>query len=147
MDEVDASVPLTDIAGAYGAPWKTTRGRSALPGDESCGSAGVGLEAVVKVQGGTGEITSDPDGQPSEDPSLVGIACRRLPKMDGIYVDGYLQGKEVSMTVDSGCTSTIVSTRFYNSLLEDSRPTLAPSTKMLKNADGHLISFLGQWHL
>ena len=63
---------------------------------------------------------------------------RGTPKYDGIYIEGMLQGVEVNLTVDTGATLTIVSSKVYEGIPEERRPTLIPlpSHKHLTNAEG-----------
>ena len=40
---------------------------------------------------------------------------REIPKFDGVYIEGALQGVEVSITLDTGATSSLVSRRIFYS--------------------------------
>ena len=61
---------------------------------------------------------------------------------------GKINGIEVIFTIDTGATATIVSTKVFQSIPLDKRPTLQMSTlKRLVNADGRPIEFKGRAHL
>ena len=108
----------------------------------------MGMNMVCTEIGSDGATICHEDlestGEPENSERGMESSRRESPSLDGIYVKGYLQGKAVNLTIDSGCTSTIVSTRFFYSLPEVDRPSLTPSNKSLENADGNQISYLGR---
>ena len=69
---------------------------------------------------------------------------REKPLCAGVYVKGLLQGEEVTFTIDTGATRTIVSTRVYYRLPEGSRPELMGNSRShLSCADGRPIKYEG----
>ena len=53
---------------------------------------------------------------------------RRLPRANGIYIYGKLQGLGVSYTIDGRATDTLVAARVYKQIPESVRPKLQPGT-------------------
>ena len=69
---------------------------------------------------------------------------REKPLCAGVYVKGLLQGEEVTFTIDTGATRTIVSTRVYYRLPEGSRPELMGNSRShLSCADGRPMKYEG----
>ena len=57
-----------------------------------------------------------------------GSRRRILPKVDGSYVNGLLNGLEVTYTVDQAATETMIAPWIYEQIPEDVRPKLQPHT-------------------
>lgn len=67
---------------------------------------------------------------------------------DGIYVQGLIENIEANMLVDTGASVTIVSTKFFESLMEtDQLPQIAPISVKLVSASGDEISVRGQCNM
>lgn len=74
----------------------------------------------------------------------VGDATRRgVPKCDGIYIRGLVEGVSIYYAVDTGAATTIVSTDLYNRIPKEQRPELSPS-RPLNVADGRPLETLGR---
>ena len=72
------------------------------------------------------------------------IRERKLPKINGTYIEGLLNGLEVTYTVDGAATDTMVSTWVYKKIPEDIRPRLQPGTgDMASGAGGGDIRIVG----
>ena len=61
----------------------------------------------------------------------------------GIYVLGGLQGLEVTFTVDSGASNTIISPRVYQRIPEDIHPRLFQGGWSIEGAGGESIRIWG----
>ena len=73
------------------------------------------------------------------------IRERKLPKINGTYIEGLLNGLEVTYTVDGAATDTMVSTWVYKKIPEDIRPRLQPGTEdMASGAGGGDIRIWGR---
>ena len=69
---------------------------------------------------------------------------RKLPKFYGVYVDGLLNGLEVTYTID-GAADTLIASWLYEQLPDDIRPNLQPDTKSeTSGAGGGQIQILGK---
>lgn len=69
--------------------------------------------------------------------SVNEVIRRELPVLDGVYIHGEVQGVEVSFTVDTGATSTLISTTLYNHIPDHQRPPLNSVTnRKVVNANG-----------
>ena len=68
------------------------------------------------------------------------IARRQIPRYDGLYVDGMVQGGEVTFTVDTGASTSIISPSVYEQIAQRRKPPLEPMRKPIANADGNIIS-------
>ena len=51
-------------------------------------------------------------------------ARRQLPMYQGAYIDGFIQGIDATLTIDTGACDTIVSCRLFEKISEDHRPQL-----------------------
>ena len=70
---------------------------------------------------------------------------RKLPKFYGTYVDGSLNGLEVTYAVDGAATDTLIVPWIYEQLPEDVRPKLQPdTTSRTSGAGGGQIQILGK---
>ena len=69
---------------------------------------------------------------------------REVPRYEGVYIRGSLQDEDVIFTVDTGATTTIVSSKVYGQIPEDRRPRLHSGTALLACADGRSIKYLGK---
>ena len=49
------------------------------------------------------------------------------PRYDGIYVKGKISGVEVTICVDTGAVSTVISDKIYHQILDEIRPALKPT--------------------
>ncbi len=71
---------------------------------------------------------------------LEEILRREMPKYAGVYIAGSVQDVEANITVDTGATSTLLSTAIYNQIPDDRRPKLAKiGRRAPKTANGELI--------
>ena len=50
--------------------------------------------------------------------------CREIPKSDGLYVEGWINGEEVIITIDTGAESTLMRLDVYSRLKGSRRPDL-----------------------
>ena len=96
-------------------------------------------------------VTESNKRSESESQIIDGDDCsdtirRKLPEYVGIYVEGKIETLEVTYTIDTGATSTIVSPSVFQRIPESRRPTLHKtlSAKRLVNADGRPIAYKGQ---
>ena len=71
------------------------------------------------------------------------IVRRQVPKCDGIYVKGKIQGIDVTFIADTGATQTIVSRRIYEKIPAECRPQLK-KTSSLTGAGGDPMVELGK---
>ena len=60
----------------------------------------------------------------SEVKGETGKASRGLPSFTGVYVDGLVQGVQVTFTIDTGATTTILSSKIYKKIPEEQRPRI-----------------------
>ena len=65
------------------------------------------------------------------------------PRYPGLYVDGSIAGLEVSFTVDTGATHTILASRVYDQLPPQLRPTLVKGGSCPSAADGRRLNHRG----
>jgi hypothetical protein len=68
---------------------------------------------------------------------------RRIPKCDGVYVEGAIEGVDVIFTADTGATKTIISDRIYNRIPAAKRPKLKASRRF-SGAGGAPLVELGK---
>jgi hypothetical protein len=76
----------------------------------------------------------------SEDPEM---ARRSQPQYDGIYVEGSAQGLDVTFTIDTGATATLVSSSVFDSIPEATRPRLFRARNPPRAANGEAIKTRG----
>ena len=69
-------------------------------------------------------------------------ACPRTPAFDGLNACGSVEGQEALFTIDTGATSSILSSSIYHSLPADERPTLHTAKDTICT-DGHKMTPLG----
>ncbi|OWF47758.1 hypothetical protein KP79_PYT17578 [Mizuhopecten yessoensis] len=70
------------------------------------------------------------------------IGCQVL-RSDGVYVKGKVLGTKVKFTADTGAARTVLSTRAYDKILNENKPTLNPP-EMLTGASGKPLRELGR---
>ena len=70
-------------------------------------------------------------------------ARRGVPKCDGIYIEGSVEGVNLYYAVDTGASTTILSASVYNRIPKGKRPNLNP-TRPLNVADGRPLGILGR---
>ena len=58
----------------------------------------------------------------------ISVFRRHFPKYSGIYIEGELEGVKVNVTVDTGATSTLVSTSVFNKIETSSKPPLSKNS-------------------
>ena len=63
---------------------------------------------------------------------------------DGLYIDGYIQGRTLSFLVDTGASVTLISTGVYHQIAIDKRPPLVAVDVQMETADGKTIPCLGK---
>lgn len=68
---------------------------------------------------------------------------REVPVYNGIYVDGELQGLEVTYTVDTGASTSIVSSKLFRQIPTEVRPKLHNVGGSAKGAGGNPIRTWG----
>ena len=71
---------------------------------------------------------------------------REVPPYAGVYINGQIQGVDVTFTVDTGATSTILASRVYGRILPRKRPSLqvpSPSADLV-GADGGKLTCKGR---
>ncbi|KAK3088365.1 hypothetical protein FSP39_018253 [Pinctada imbricata] len=68
---------------------------------------------------------------------------RKVPKSDGVYVEGTVEGIKIIFTADTGSSITIVSEITYNKIPEQYKPKLVPSSTVA-NANGIPLQELGR---
>ena len=141
------------LAQTHGVPCnRVTVGMGEVGGFEDCQESGMaGLTRCTEVDqpdlvhGVHGEdsfantaarVTRSEFGQGRE---------RKLPKFCGVYINGLLNGLEVTYTVDGAATDTLIASWIYEQLPEDVRPKLQPETgSMTSGAGGGPIQILGK---
>ena len=75
----------------------------------------------------------------------MGSARRGLPRYDGVYIRGKIQGKSVFYTVDTGATSTILSKKVYDELPTNTKPELkCKGVNPFSCADGRTMKYVGK---
>ena len=72
------------------------------------------------------------------------VIRHELPVHDRVYFGGYLQGTDVSITIDTGASITLVSHEVYLGLPKDLRPPLQETKHKVSSADGTQLKVLGQ---
>ena len=73
------------------------------------------------------------------------VARRETPKYDGVYLDGMIGDFPVTITVDTGATTTCVSKRVYDQISEHFRPVLMKGSSMeIAMADGKGMIIYGR---
>jgi transposase InsO family protein len=68
---------------------------------------------------------------------------RGIPKYDGVYIKGSIQGVDLTFTADTGATRTIISERIFFKIPEECRPKLEKSAS-LSGASGQPLVELGK---
>ena len=58
------------------------------------------------------------------------VACRQLPVYCGVYVDGFVQGVDATLTVDTGAVNSIVSHRLFKKISRDHCPKLTKAAQV-----------------
>ena len=98
------------------------------------------VETSTKAE--EGRVCVSDDG---EDEDIQAVR-RQKPTYAGIYAEGYIHGVDVTYTVDTGSTKTIMSYPTYLKIPEGKRPELvSPSKKrLLTSADGGAIIYYGK---
>lgn len=82
----------------------------------------------------------------NSDDEVDEVVRREIPKFDGVYLNGTIHGVEVTMTVDTGATSTLIAHRVYQQIPEEKRPKLwqRHNRKTLTNAEGKPLKYYGR---
>lgn len=84
------------------------------------------------------------DRGPIDIADIYGVCGETLGKWDnGFYISGFLNGLPIDFLIDSGSTSTIISSKNYEFLPDDSKPELARSDLVLKGVNGVQLQTLG----
>ena len=73
--------------------------------------------------GGKTESLGNTDKRPNTLHNIETIH-RKTSKSNGIYVKGSIYGIPIWFTIDTGASRTVVSTRVYNKINTENRPTL-----------------------
>ena len=93
---------------------------------------------------------TQPSGQGtvhSEVKGKTGKTSRGLPSFTGVYVDGLVQGVQVTFTIDTGATTTILSSKIYKKIPEEQRPRIRKNIANfhdLVGAGGNSLNFQGR---
>ena len=58
------------------------------------------------------------------------VACRQLPVYCGAYVDGFVQGVDATLTVDTGAVNSIVSHRLFKKISKGHCPKLTKAAQV-----------------
>jgi hypothetical protein len=68
-----------------------------------------------------------------------------MPKIEGLYVQGYVAGQDVVLTVDTGATFTLISKEVYDDIPQEKRPKLyRKQGKTFVNANGQSMKYYGR---
>ena len=59
----------------------------------------------------------------------VELRGRKMPNVNGCYIEGKLCGLKIFLTVDGRAMETMVSSRIYKQIPKENRPELSPRTK------------------
>ena len=95
-----------------------------------------GTQCNSAVTGSNSQVCSTPELAESS-------VKRGEPKSDGLYIKGTLNGVDALYCVDTGASSTIVSTRVYEEISKTNRPILRP-TRPHCAADGRPLKSNGK---
>lgn len=84
------------------------------------------------------------DRGPIDIADRYGVCGETLGKWDnGFYISGFLNSLPIDFLIDSGSTSTIISSKTCEFLPVDSKPELARSDLVLKGVNGVQLQTLG----
>ena len=83
------------------------------------------------------ELDSEESEEESDEDDLI-------PKCNGSYVDGALNGLKVTYSVDPGAGETMISEKLFNKLPKDRRPEFISGQDYNKNADGSPLKVVGR---
>ena len=89
---------------------------------------------------GQGTVHSEVQGK-------TGKASWGLPSFTGVYVDGLVQGVQVTFTIDTGATTTILSNKIYKKSPEERQPIIRKNFANfydLVGAGGNSLNFQGR---
>jgi hypothetical protein len=70
------------------------------------------------------------------------VISKRLPEVDGVYIEGSVNGLDVHVTMDTGASNAILSYKVYEQLGEEYIPQLQGKAR-LQGADGSTIQVYG----
>ena len=112
----------------------------------SAGHVGQSTGSSIQKKGSTGIEVSrrirsqavPEESQPSDNEN----ARRIIPRRDGLYVDGVINGVNMLFNIDTGAACTVISDRLYNSIHEEERPILIRCTETT-GASGQSLSQQG----
>ncbi|CAG2254804.1 unnamed protein product [Mytilus edulis] len=71
------------------------------------------------------------------------IIGRQVLRCEGVYIQGSIEGIDVTFTADTGATRTVISTKTFRKILSSKRPKLQKSSS-LASADGQPLKELGK---
>ena len=71
------------------------------------------------------------------------LARREKPKVNGVYVNGSINGIEVTYTVDTGASCTLLATKVFEKIPETKRPELQETSLKISGAGGSTLNILG----
>ncbi|CAG2216172.1 unnamed protein product [Mytilus edulis] len=71
------------------------------------------------------------------------IIGRQVLRCEGVYIQGSIEGINVTFTADTGATRTVISTKTFRKILSSKRPKLQKSSS-LASADGQPLKELGK---
>ena len=75
-------------------------------------------------------------------PESVDPMIKRIATSNGFYIKASIKGVDMTFTIDTGATKTVISERVYNAIPKSQRPTLKP-TNGLTDATGQPLPQLG----
>ena len=69
-----------------------------------------------------------------------------MTQYDGVYIEGTLQNEERIFTVNTGTTSTLISSKLYDQIPTDERPCLwqRGRSRTITNVEGKPIKYYGR---
>ena len=86
------------------------------------------------------ELSVIRDNSPPVEKSLVG---RQVIKTDGVYVEGSVQGTNMTFTADTGAAKTVISVKAFHKIPVSRRPELSKSNT-LASANGQPLEEMGK---
>jgi len=84
------------------------------------------------------------ESQNGVDDDSVSEVIRKVPKYEGVYISGTVQGVEATFTVDTGANCTQISRNLFEKIPVCDRPRLWQKRRSLKNADGCPLKHYGR---
>ena len=91
------------------------------------------------------DVFEEDESKPPDLSNDADVLRRGLPNLVGVYIEGLVQGEEITYTVDSGATTTVLSHKAYLRIPDEKRPELQRplAGRMPATADGRSMKFYG----